>query len=347
MRKGTKVILIVGLSLLVLGGILAGIGFAAGGGYATFQWNGKKMELIDKGTEGGSSSKEEIEDYDLGEIQNITIDVSMADVTFEPSDRLGLRITYYGKANQIVHQVSSDTLTVQDASKNKFRLGTVSLFGNHSSSVTVYLPPEVSFNQVSVHNDCGSTSIGDFSAQTVQADCDLGELSLSNISAQSLTVDNDTGDCKLTGLSVRNLTADVDLGDLNLERISAEKVESVNVDSGDINIIDCNLGIVSEMSCDLGNITASGLTVDSLSANCDTGDIELSGNLIGNISLECDLGNITLNLEGKEEDYGYELGADLGTVQINGETVRPVVKKGGSHYLEIEVSTGDIQLNFK
>jgi DUF4097 and DUF4098 domain-containing protein YvlB len=343
MKTRTKVILIIGLCLLLLGGMMATAGYALGGANAFFEWNGKGLELVSYGT-GDNSSGVETEDFNLGKIKNISVDVDRAEVQFMPSDQLGVKIGYSGEANRITYQVSEDTLTISGSGHT----GAVFSFGAfRSAQVIVYLPEDLLLETVSVYNGSGDVQINGLSAEKLDVVCDLGDVDLEQVSATFLSVSNDAGDTSLTTTSVQLLSVEMSLGDLELEKITSEQVNCIDVDSGDITMTECDLGDILEMNCDLGSIQGENITTSSFYAECDTGDIDLSGSITGKTDLNCDLGSVSLDVNGRKNDYSYQLETELGTVQVDNEKGNAYQTGDTSNSIRVMVDTGDIELNFR
>lgn len=75
-----------------------------------------------------------------------------------------------------------------------------------------------------------------------------------------------------------------------------------------------------EISIDVGagEVTAEEFATKDLEVDCGVGEAMLKGVVEENVSADCGVGEITLILQGKEEDYDYDISCGVGTVNING-----------------------------
>jgi DUF4097 and DUF4098 domain-containing protein YvlB len=128
-----------------------------------------------------------------------------------------------------------------------------------------------------------------------------------------------------TALDSADISTDV--GDITLKELELTSL-SLTADVGDIDIASCRLGSVT-LTADVGDINLEDSTFDSLSATADVGEVS--------VDAASDL-----------SDYAIELSTDIGEVEVNGQDYRRSYKQTGSgdHSMTIEVSTGDIEVDY-
>ena len=80
-----------------------------------------------------------------------------------------------------------------------------------------------------------------------------------------------------------------------------------------------------------GALTAENLAVRDLHTTCEKGAIQFSGRVEGTIELDHQQGATTLQLEGNQADFNYQVSYQLGHVQIGDQTFAGVK---GSHSID-------------
>ena len=126
---------------------------------------------------------------------------------------------------------------------------------------------------------------------------------------------------------LEDLTVYADLGDVELDGIAVQ---------------------TAELTLDLGSLTGRGVTVSrSADVEADLGDVELSGDLRGKTVVNASLGSVSLDLEGAESEYCYDLSVDLGKLTVNGRDFESEVSGGrGDDSLEVYADLGDVNVTF-
>ncbi len=98
-------------------------------------------------------------------------------------------------------------------------------------------------------------------------------------------------------LLAREMTLEVDAGKLKADSITAE--EELNLVAG------------------AGEIILDTFLADTMELDCGVGNMELKGIVYRDLDASCGVGNIDLELEGKAEDYNYDISCGMGNIRIN------------------------------
>lgn len=94
---------------------------------------------------------------------------------------------------------------------------------------------------------------------------------------------------------------------------------------------------------------------DVLDLEVDAGRIECQADVAQKISAECDAGEIALNVNGKKEDFDYDLECSLGTIVLNGEKPEEYtglrkeknIENTGSKKMDLECRAGNITVSYQ
>ncbi len=105
-----------------------------------------------------------------------------------------------------------------------------------------------------------------------------------------------------------------------------------------------------ELDMDAGEATLEGVTVRRMAGDVDAGALYFSGKILSGAEIECGAGEAILNLDGRYEDYNYELSCGMGELEINGESygglgVDQRIDNGAAGRMELECGMGRIELN--
>lgn len=127
-------------------------------------------------------------------------------------------------------------------------------------------------------------------------------------------------DVNLSSVTIQN-----DVGDTTLENVSIDTL-SINSDVGDI---------------DLNRVTTKNTTLDA-----DTGDVDITNTSFQNLTSTLDVGDCTID-DVDVENYNLDLSADIGDIEVNGDTHRSeyTVNNGLSQTISVSCSVGEIEIN--
>lgn len=143
-------------------------------------------------------------------------------------------------------------------------------------------------------------------------------------------------------MALENIYIDTDLGEVSLLDLEQPmQVLEINSDLGNILVEDCKVNGNCTLTAAMGNIVIDNSCFKKIDMSAGMGNIEFSGTVEGDITAQADMGNIEVELDGKEEDYNIELGADMGEVKYKGQKQSGM---GGSFTYYQENAIGDIVL---
>ena len=102
---------------------------------------------------------------------------------------------------------------------------------------------------------------------------------------------------------------------------------------------------------------ASGCTIknadiEELDVETGVGNLDFYGTVEKEVDIDCGAGRVTLNLEGKVEDYNYELDSSAGSVEIGedidlgGLSTEKSIDNGSKRTIEISNGAGSVEIRF-
>lgn len=102
---------------------------------------------------------------------------------------------------------------------------------------------------------------------------------------------------------------------------------------------------------------ASGCTIknadiEELDVETGAGSLDFYGTVEKEVDIDCGAGSVTLNLEGKVEDYNYELDSSAGSIEIGedidlgGLSTEKSIDNGSKRTIEISNGAGSVEIRF-
>lgn len=109
-----------------------------------------------------------------------------------------------------------------------------------------------------------------------------------------------------------------------------------------------------DLSTEAGVIEASGVRTEDLDVSAEVGGITFEGAVERKIEGDCGVGELILRLEGKKEDFNYDIETGVGNVQIedsqySGLGLEEKIDNrslGAVKVMELEVGTGSAEVSF-
>lgn len=131
--------------------------------------------------------------------------------------------------------------------------------------------------------------------------------------------------------SLRNVDIDVQAGTIYIENLIANSLD-VNVEAGE--------AVIQQFK------------VQEAEFECGAGRIEAFGNVERDLDASCGAGEILLSLNGKKEDYNYEVECGIGEVLIGDESHSGIGttdrhSHGASKEMNIECGIGSVTVEFE
>ena len=138
-------------------------------------------------------------------------------------------------------------------------------------------------------------------------------------------------------------------GQAILDNLRADKV-SLEVGAGQIVGRDIQIGEL-EVSVGAGQVDLPEMNVGVLDVEIGMGELVGSGSIQKSASLECSMGNVELTLNGREQDFNYELEVAAGNLTLgrnsySGLAQERDIQNGADKNMEIECSMGNVTILF-
>jgi hypothetical protein len=119
-------------------------------------------------------------------------------------------------------------------------------------------------------------------------------------------------------------------------------------DNSELDLANVTVSGATQIEQNYSDIEMENCTLNGLTAKVLTGDFEFKGALTGATVIDItESGDVDLAITGNEADYIYALNSEFGEVLVNGKPYKATVDKGtGANTIQVDVESGDIELNF-
>lgn len=109
-----------------------------------------------------------------------------------------------------------------------------------------------------------------------------------------------------------------------------------------------------DVSVGVGNVEITdGVVYGDVALDCGVGNFSMEGSVEGNLKADCGMGSMTLDLNGEEKEYNYKLSCGLGSIDVDGETYsnisgdKEVKNEGAEKNMELDCGMGSIEVDFE
>ena len=318
MKTIIKILLILAVSFIVLGGIIFTVGMFANG------WDFTSMSNVyyeNKTYENSASN-----------IDNIVVDVDTENVEFLLVDSDKITVEYSNALNkkgnfisEIIPKIDGNTLSLKEFDK-KFSL-TFSFLSN-KRNVVVKIPQNKVFS-IKVETSTGDVIIGEQNKETTYSKID---------------VETTTGRFKVLGKinCLDSFIAELDTGSIiSNGEINCDNLVEFEVDTGKITLNSKLNAKRVKFQSDTGKITLNEVVANAITLKVSTGDIVCESPILASdIEIIASTGDVKLILKGAKADYSYYY--DISTGRSN---ISPYIS--GSNVVRVKTTTGDVDVYFK
>lgn len=167
---------------------------------------------------------------------------------------------------------------------------------------------------------------------------------------------NDVGDCRVTlyvpeNYQFHEVELELGAGELVLENLWADEA-SLEVGAGQIIVQDTVRITKLDISVGAGNVELADLETTELDVEIGMGAFVVNRAELGSsVDVECAMGSVEMTLEGRQEDYNYQLECAMGNIALDGKDYggfgqEKSIDNDASREMNLECSMGYIGIWF-
>lgn len=148
---------------------------------------------------------------------------------------------------------------------------------------------------------------------------------------KKLEIDASTGHLTVQGLRLKDLIVDGDATEVEMQKVQVSRKMELSAQAGSIDMKE----MVSEHS----------------EFDVQAGSIDVSGDLRGKSKIDCQAGSVNLYLQDKENQYGYQIKNEVGSVELgeqdySGLSNEISVRNDAKNQLDIDCQAGSVEIAF-
>ena len=265
-------------SMIVVGIVLAMIGFASGGKWFILRSDAgfhvpNNQSLISKS-------------YELDEFTNINLSNKHADIEILPSDNYGLELNSF-ETSDVTYAVKDGTLTVE-AKNTKDNAITIGFRSFKTPTITIFVPKDTLLSNIELDSSFGDINLEQLNYQQLKLFVSHGDISFRNIVAGHTEITQSFGDLALEQFSSDSLIAENEHGDIDIiGELNGESTITSSFGDIDLELLNRESELGLDLNTNFGDITLNNKSIEGdfsqsqvsdnqLKISITHGDLELS-----------------------------------------------------------------------
>ena len=257
-------------SMIVIGIVLAIIGYASGGKwFFTINNNGfqvpKEQSFVTNL-------------YELDPFTSINIDIEHGDVEILPSDSYSIEVSSFESAD-VTHEVKSGTLTV-DAKKSKDNGITIGFGSFETPTIKIYVPKDAKLSNIALDSSFGDVNLEHLNFQKLNLIVKHGDLSMENIVSAHTEITQSFGDISLQQFSSTSFVAESEHGDIEIDgELKGKSTITSSFGDIDLQLLNKESELGLDLNMNFGEISFNDQSIEGDFSQSHNGDNQLQVSL--------------------------------------------------------------------
>ncbi|NYS23048.1 DUF4097 domain-containing protein [Leuconostoc sp. DB-1] len=323
MKRSVKI----GLSLIVIGAVLALIGFGFGGGSSSISWN-NGLKVIDRKTQ---KEKMVQQSYTYNEVKNIDVSTSLP-VRIITGDvkKTTVKVMTYQKLPELSYQQNHLKITDKQAGSVSPGHIKIELFSwkyenqGDQDGIVITVPQSQGLSDIQIDGQNSS------------------DVSLSDVKADKIAIQH-VADTRLKNIIVQHdLTLD-DIEDTDLNDVTTSTA-TIKSDNGDLTIQNTRITDGMNIQLENGDLSMHHNHINTGKINTSYGDVALMNNqLSGQLTITAQDGDISAMI-GKSSVTAKTLDGDISAFNSHDDDQTSYTHKGTTGAYVISTDSGDVTI---
>lgn len=176
-------------------------------------------------------------------------------------------------------------------------------------------------------SDYGAIHVNRGNAKQIYLYASDGNITCDSVTCEDFTTENQYGRTELKDISAKNMKIDASDGKIILQQINTDSATIVN---------------------QYGRVEADQIKADVLSVTMSDGTCSLRRADLGNAVFENTYGTVAAELEGRKQDYNYDLETTYGSITVDGDKLEESYRKDNKaqRNLTVTAKDGNVQISF-
>lgn len=231
MKKVTKIIIIISVITILVGGIMVGIAaFLGVDGKVYWDKDKNRVVVLDE-DDIIRLPKTRIDSFD-----NISIETSVFDVELIPSDGYYVEYALYAKDKDDIYSVKNGCFEFKSNTSYTFGFDLGAFNHEDDMYIKLYYPEDVEFDSVYIDSSVGDITASGFKAITVDIENSCGDIDINGIAAGTIDLNTSVGEITIRNVSADEITADTSTGDIEFGSSDVFKKGRFETSVGEIDL---------------------------------------------------------------------------------------------------------------
>lgn len=136
-------------------------------------------------------------------------------------------------------------------------------------------------------------------------------------------------------------------GKILVEEINTKRLD-FDLGAGKADIKKLNVSNEADFDGGAGEVQILSGSIHNLDLDLGVGRFFLRSSLTGNTKIDAGVGEVDIHVLGVEEDYRVKVSKGLGSLRLNGESIKNDTTYGsGDHYIDVDGGVGSLSLTFE
>ncbi|MGO0155515.1 DUF4097 family beta strand repeat-containing protein [Leuconostoc mesenteroides] len=327
MKRSVKI----GLSLIVIGAVLALIGFIFGGGSSAISWN-NGLKVTDRKTQ---KEKMVQQTYTYNEVKNIDVSTSLpVRIITGDVEKTTVKVMTYQKLPELSYQQNHLKIADQQAAgisqgNINIEFNITGLSWNHGNygyqeGIVITVPQSQSLSDIQIDGHNSS------------------DVSLSDVKADKIAIQH-VADTSLKNITVKDDVMLDDIEDTNLNDVTTATA-TIKSDSGDLTIQNTRVSDGVNIQLEDGDLSMHHNHINTGKINTSYGDVALMNNqLSGQLTVIAQDGDISAMI-GKSSVTAKTLDGDIATFNSYNDDQKSYTHQGTTGKYVISTDSGDVTI---
>lgn len=340
--KRPKLMLKLSLGMIVLGIIIYCAGVLMGG---------KASNLNNNFISIGSDDTERIvQNKELNEFSNISIDVSLDYVELIKSNENKIELNYSENLNEVKYEIRDNDLIISQLKNNNHGIHfNINGFNNKNLNyMKLYVKDTSTLKNIDINTYDSDIKIDSLNNDNINIQCNYGNVDIKNLTSNKVDVVMDDGNLKIDTLNtsallnIKNNYGNVSISESNLNDFVA------TLKDGSLNISNSSAKN-SDIKNNYGDITSTQFLSNEITIHSNDGNIDLEGTFLENTTLNNEYGNINVSSSENENSYNYFITNNYGNINIGNNKFEGSFNKDNNaiNTFNVNCKDGNVKLNFK
>lgn len=284
MKSFTKTILIIAVSLIGVGAILATVGSVFAFNPAYSDNSGYEAELL-------------LSEKNIEEFTSVKIETSTGNVEFVDSDEYGVEI--YSSLQEPTFNWSNNNgqLNIELTQEQQYRVWVnfdiISDWDSSQDKITIYLPKEKMLSNVDIETSSGIIVLEDLDMAELEIKASSGSVTVDTVNADDVDINTSSGEIEISNCDFTDSDFQANSGCITLDDINSTTTKA-ETSSGYINLANGKFN-KSQFNANSGNISINGVNSDIIKIETSSGEIDLVNCEFTESEYQANSGGITFN----------------------------------------------------